>query len=177
MKPVVIAVIGGKKSGKTTTIEILTKELAGRGYKIATVKHVPEANFTIDSEGKDTWKFAQAGAKTIVVASSNEIATIEKVDATGLPLRSVLKRCGENDVIFVEGFRKLTSRNERIPKIVIVKSEEEAFKAMKNFKPIAVFAGPYLARSPGLEIPCVDPLKNPEKIADIVERSIKEKKH
>ena len=57
-KPVVIAVVGIKSSGKTTTIEALTKELTKRGYKIAVVKHIPEPDFTIDTVGKDTWRFA-----------------------------------------------------------------------------------------------------------------------
>ena len=60
MKPIVIAVVGSKASGKTTTIEILTKELSRKGYKIAAVKHIPEKNFTIDKKGKDTWRFAKA---------------------------------------------------------------------------------------------------------------------
>ncbi|MCK4482606.1 molybdopterin-guanine dinucleotide biosynthesis protein MobB, partial [Candidatus Bathyarchaeota archaeon] len=66
MKTTVIAVVGSKSSGKTTIIEILTKELTKRDYKVAAVKHIPESNFTIDREGKDTWRFAQSGAKTIV---------------------------------------------------------------------------------------------------------------
>ena len=36
-RPVVIAVVGSKSSGKTTTIEALTKELTKRGYIIAVV--------------------------------------------------------------------------------------------------------------------------------------------
>ncbi|MCJ7559854.1 molybdopterin-guanine dinucleotide biosynthesis protein B, partial [Candidatus Bathyarchaeota archaeon] len=61
-----IAVVGSKKSGKTTTIENLVRELTKKGYKVAAIKHVSEPDFTIDTAGKDTWKFAKAGAKTII---------------------------------------------------------------------------------------------------------------
>ncbi|MDQ7032752.1 MAG: molybdopterin-guanine dinucleotide biosynthesis protein MobB, partial [Desulfonauticus sp.] len=70
----VIAVLGRKSSGKTTTIEVLTKELVKKGYKIAAIKHIPEKNFTIDTEGKDTWRFAQSGATKIISIASKEIA-------------------------------------------------------------------------------------------------------
>jgi molybdopterin-guanine dinucleotide biosynthesis protein B len=48
MKQQVIAVVGTKKSGKTTTIENLIRELTNRGYKVAAIKHVPEPGHTID---------------------------------------------------------------------------------------------------------------------------------
>ena len=111
MNPRVIAVVGGKKSGKTTTIELLIKELAGRGYIIAAVKHIPEPNFTIDEEGKDTWKYAQAGATTIIAVSSQEIATIEKVAPANLSLKKVLQKCRDCDLVFLEGFRDLVVKD------------------------------------------------------------------
>jgi len=172
MKTTVIAVVGSKNSGKTTTIEILTKELTKRGYKIAAVKHIPEPNFTIDKVGKDTWKFAQSGAKTVVSVASNEVATIEKVNSKNLSLREILQKCKGHDIVFLEGFRKLVSRNKDIHKIVTVKSAEEAIEAVKNFKPILTFTGPYSTENLNLKIPYVDLLKNPEKIANIVRKVI-----
>ena len=75
-----IAVVGTKKSGKTTTIENLTRELTKRGYKVATIKHINEPDFTIDTLGKDTWRYAQAGAKTIISVATNETAIIQKTN-------------------------------------------------------------------------------------------------
>ena len=66
MKAAIIAVVGSKKSGKTTTIEALTRELVKRGFKVAAVKHVSEPDFTMDTKGKDTWRFAQAGARIVI---------------------------------------------------------------------------------------------------------------
>jgi molybdopterin-guanine dinucleotide biosynthesis protein B len=170
MKPIVIAVVGSQNSGKTTTIEVLTRELTKRGYKIATVKHIPEPDFTIDAIGKDTWRFAQAGAKTIVAVSANEIATIEKLKTESFSLEMILQKCEGNDVVFLEGLRKLISKYEDIHKIVVVKSAEETLEAVKNLGPIVAFTGPYVPKNN--EIPYEDVLKNPEKLADLVEKVI-----
>jgi molybdopterin-guanine dinucleotide biosynthesis protein MobB len=172
-KPVVIAVVGGKHSGKTTTIEALTSELTKRGYKIAVIKHIPEPNFTIDTVGKDTWRFAKSGAKTIISVASNEIAMIEKINEKNFSLENILKKCEGNDIVFLEGFRKFISKKQGIQKIVVVKSEEEALEALKYFKPILVFTGPYSTEKLNLKVPCVDVLKNPDKLTDIVEKTVR----
>jgi len=171
-RPVIIAVVGSKSSGKTTTIEALTKELTKRGYKIAVVKHIPEPDFTIDTKGKDTWRFALSGAKTIISVASDEIATIEKVKAEDFPLKEILRKCKGHNIVFVEGFKKFVSKKKDMHKIVVVGSAKEASGATKNFKPILAFTGSYSTEKLNLKIPYVDVLKNPEKIADIVEKAV-----
>jgi molybdopterin-guanine dinucleotide biosynthesis protein B len=168
-----IAVVGSKSSGKTTTIEVLTKGLTSLGYKVAAVKHIPEPNFTIDTEGKDTWRFAQSGAKTIVSVASKEIAAIEKVDEKDMQLKNIFKKCRGNDVILLEGFRNLVGKKRSIPKIVVVKSEEEAYEAAKYFKPILAFTSIHPIEKLDLRIPYVNLSKNPEKIVSIVESFLK----
>ncbi|HVP92163.1 MAG TPA: molybdopterin-guanine dinucleotide biosynthesis protein B [Acidobacteriota bacterium] len=166
-----IAIVGSKKSGKTTIIEILTRELTRRGYKIAAVKHIPEPDFTIDTKGKDTWRYAQSGAKTIVSVASKEIATIEKIDEN-FSLKSILKRCKGNDVVFLEGFKELVNKNKGILKIVVVKSKKETLEALRSSKPILAFTGPYSTENLKLKIPYVNTLENPEKIAELVEKTV-----
>ncbi len=39
--PPVISIIGKSESGKTTLVEKLVGELKARGYRVATIKHVP----------------------------------------------------------------------------------------------------------------------------------------
>ncbi|MEM3881660.1 MAG: molybdopterin-guanine dinucleotide biosynthesis protein B [Candidatus Bathyarchaeia archaeon] len=164
-----IAVVGTKKSGKTTTIENLIRELTQRGYKVAAIKHIPEPDFTIDTPGKDTWRYAKAGAKTIISAAANEIAVIEKVEALNVPLLALLKKCRGSDIAFIEGFKKLVAQKRSIPKIVVVKSPDEAANALNRFKPIIAFSGSYNTTSLGFKAPYADGLKNPEKLAEIVE--------
>jgi molybdopterin-guanine dinucleotide biosynthesis protein MobB len=173
LKTTVIAVVGSKSSGKTTIIEVLTNELTRRSYKVAAVKHIPEPNFTIDREGKDTWRFAQSGAKTIVSVSSDEIATIEKIDTTSFCLEEILRRCGDVDLVLLEGFKKLVGKNYGILKIVTVKSAEEALEASKTFKPILAFTGLHSIETLNLNIPHINVLKNREKIVGLVEKNVK----
>jgi len=176
MKPLVIALVGSKKSGKTTTIETAIKELTNKGYSVAAVKHVPEPDFTIDSKGKDTWRFTQSGAKTIIAISANEIATIEKGATKDFSLKKILQKCEGNDVVFIEGLKNLVGTDKDVQKIVVVKSEKEALRAVKDHEPVLAFVGPYSTKNLNLKIPYVDILKNPEKIADIIDNLIKKNK-
>jgi molybdopterin-guanine dinucleotide biosynthesis protein B len=176
LRTVAVAVVGGKKSGKTIAIELLTKELTSRGYRVAAVKHIPEPSFTIDKEGKDTWRFAQAGAKTVVAVSADEIATIEKVGTEGLSVESILLKCAGSDVVFLEGFRNLVAKDRHVYKIVVAESAEDVAEATRTFDPILVFTGAYVPQSkpPERGIPYVDVLKNPRSVADLVERAMRE---
>jgi molybdopterin-guanine dinucleotide biosynthesis protein B len=171
----VIAVVGSKKSGKTTTIEKMIEDLTKRGYKVAAIKHVAEPNFTIDTARKDTWKFAQSGAKTIISVAAHEIATIEKIPSGSLSLEKLLKKCRGNHVVFVEGLKKLVATKKNVSKIVVAKSMKEAINALESFKPILAFSGPYSTEALGFEIPYANALKNPEKLADIIENELLKK--
>ena len=172
---IVVAVVGSKKSGKTTVIEILTRELTKRGYRVATVKHVPELNFTIDAEGKDTWRFARSGAKTIVAISSDEIAVVEKTKTTKHTLETVLQKSKKSDVVFVEGFKDVLARNKDVHKIVIVDSAQEALEAVKSYQNIMVFAGSYSTDNLRTGIPHVNISKNPENVVDMIEKIMMKK--
>jgi molybdopterin-guanine dinucleotide biosynthesis protein B len=163
-----IAVVGTKKSGKTTTIENLTRELAKRGYKVAAIKHIPEPDFTIDTPGKDTWRYQQAGAKTIIAVSPNETATIEK---TSTSLQAVLKKCEGNDISLIEGLKKTVAQDPNIPKIAVTTSQEQAEAALEAYKPIIAFSGPHNPKN--TRIPYADATKNPEKLADLIEKTLK----
>jgi len=173
-KTTVISVVGGKRSGKTTTIEALTKELTKRGFTIAVIKHVSEPDFTIDTKGKDTWKFAEAGARKIISIANNEIAVIEKTNTKNITLREILEHSKTADITFLEGFKKLTISNDKIPKIIAAKTAEEADEFSKNFKPVIAIAGIYPAGERNPNTPCIDILKHPEQLADIIEKIVKQ---
>lgn len=164
-----VAVVGTKKSGKTTTTVNLIRELTRRGYKVATIKHIPEPDFTIDTPGKDTWRHAQAGAKTIISAAANEIVTIEKKPLETLPLDALMRKCRGNDIIFIEGFKKKGAKRRSIPKIVVAKTMDEAVNALETYRPIIAFSGPYDTKNLNFEIPYADSVKEPEKLADLIE--------
>jgi molybdopterin-guanine dinucleotide biosynthesis protein MobB len=168
----VIAVVGSKRSGKTTTIERMIRELTQRGYRVAAVKHVSEPGFTMDTSRKDTWRFAQAGAETVISVAAGEIATIEKIPLKNPSLETLLKKCEGKDIVFVEGLKELVAKKKSIMKIVVVKSLKEAANALERFRPILAFSGPYSTEASVSEFPYADALKNPEKLADIIEEKL-----
>ncbi len=101
----VICFVGSSNSGKTTLIEKVIGLLAGRGYKVATVKHTHK-NFSMDEDGKDSWRHKAAGAKTVVLASPSQFAVVSDSDA-GMSIDDILKRFVANeDILIVEGFKK-----------------------------------------------------------------------
>ena len=53
--PPIVSVIGKSKSGKTTLIEKFVQELKSRGYRMATIKHIPRG-VSFDEPGKDSWR-------------------------------------------------------------------------------------------------------------------------
>ena len=138
----VVAVVGSKKSGKTLTIEILTRGLSLRGYRVATVKHIPKHDFTIDKQGTDTWRHAKAGASAIVSVAPEELAVIRRTDTENYDLARILMECGEDiDIIILEGFKRLVERNRHVMKIIAVKDATEIREASSRFSPTLAYVG------------------------------------
>jgi molybdopterin-guanine dinucleotide biosynthesis protein MobB len=169
-----IAVVGTKKSGKTTTTEKLIRELTRRGYKVAAIKHINEPDFTIDTPGKDTWRYQQAGAKTVISAATNETATIEKTTTTPT-VETLLKKCTDNDIVFIEGLKKQVAQNQTIPKIAVTKNQTEAQNALKTYKPIIAFSGPYNTTTLNPNIPYANAQTNPQKLTNTIEKALLKK--
>ena len=168
----IVAVVGHKKSGKTTTTENLIRELTKRGYKVAALKHVHEPDFTIDTPKKDTYRFAQSGAKTILAISATEMATIEKTSTDNLPIKVFLQKCKGNDIVFVEGLKEQVAKNSKILKISVNKNQDEATKAQEIYKPILAFSGPYNTEKLNSKIPYIDTMTDVEKLVDIIEQKL-----
>lgn len=132
----IILLSGFSNSGKTTIIEKLSKLLIGKGYKIGVIKHTHSPHFTIDERGKDTWRFAQSGAKIIVSLSDSEIAIIKKRATEKISLEKIINIFRRNGInfLFVEGFHgevgKLDSKN--MVRILCAKTKDEAVKLLKQ---------------------------------------------
>jgi len=170
----IIAVVGSRHSGKTTTVATIVKGLTAKGYKIATAKHIHQPTFTIDTEGRDTWKHAQAGAQTITAVAPNELTTIKKLNTTKLTLDDIARNSEDNiDITIIEGFRNLVAQNLTIPKIVTVKNKEEIDETTQVFKPILAFTGVVPKAKPNTQhIPLIDIKNEPEKLIQIIEKRI-----
>ena len=61
----IFTVRGITKSGKTTTIEEIIKELCSRGYRVGSVKEIHYEQFAIDTEGSNTHRHRMAGSQLV----------------------------------------------------------------------------------------------------------------
>ncbi len=111
MSPIpVIAFVGRSKSGKTTLLEKLIRELARRGYHVAAVKHTAHP-IEPDAPGKDTYRFVQAGAVEAILA------------APEMTLEEALAGVRDVDLVLVEGYKRAD-----VPKIEVSRGQEAGSK-------------------------------------------------
>jgi len=127
----------------------------------------------MDTEGKDTWRHAKAGATITTTVAVNEIATIRRGDTSHYKIDDIIKPFqNEADVIVFEGFRKLV-KTEKILKIIAVKNKKETLEACAQFKPIIAFVGPFATETIDRKTPYINVLKDPDKLANTVVEKIK----
>ena len=118
--PVIVSIVGKSKSGKTTLIEKLIKELKSRGYRVATVKHVFHA-MAFDQPEKDSWRHIEAGSEATIIRSQDRMVLIKPV-APEVTLDEVARVFGESyDIILAEGFKQ-----DDAPKIEVHRRENGA---------------------------------------------------
>jgi len=178
---VIVAVVGSSNSGKTTAIEAIIKGLTKKGYKVASAKRIPEPEFTIDTEGKDTWRHAKAGASTVLSVAPNELTKINKRETKSITLEQLVAHIPDNtDVTIIEGFKALVGEEMNIPKIVAIKTAAEMSEAINKYKNIIAFIGKAPDKKIETEIPFIDTLKEPEKLVELVNDKVAiqvERKH
>lgn len=170
---VIIAVVGSSNSGKTTATEAIIKGLTEKGYNIASAKRIPEPEFTIDLEGKDTWRHAKAGASSVLSVAPKELAAIKKVDTKKYTLTQLIAEIpDEIDVIIIEGFKNLVGQEITIPKIVAIKTDGETSAALEYYRNILAFIGYKPDEKADIGIPFVDVLREPEKLIELVNNKV-----
>ena len=115
--PPVVSIVGKSKSGKTTFLEKLIRELKSRGYRVATIKHTHHS-VSLDQPHKDSWRHVRAGSEVTVVSSLSEITMIKPVAAEPT-VSEVAQLLGEDyDIILTEGFSRADA-----PKIEVHRKE------------------------------------------------------
>lgn len=99
----IVTIVGYSDSGKTRCIVELISILAGKGYRVASAKHCHDG-FTLDTEGKDTWKQKRAGAVTTMMSSRTSVGII----ANNQPELSLEQLCSRYlhgaDIVLAEGY-------------------------------------------------------------------------
>ena len=101
----VVSIVGKSKSGKTTLLEKLIRELKSRGYRVGTIKHVIHST-GFDEPGKDSWRHISAGSEATAISSADKVVLIKPV-GKDISLGEVAHFLGEDyDIILTEGFKQ-----------------------------------------------------------------------
>jgi molybdopterin-guanine dinucleotide biosynthesis protein B len=158
----IIAIVGKSGSGKTTLIEKLLPEMKKRRYRVGTVKHHLH-EFDIDQEGKDSWRHAQAGADTVIIASPQKLALVKRL-FSDMSLEEMRDRFFHDiDIILAEGYK--THASLKI----------EVFRSTVHEKPICTGEDHLLAlvsdRKFCLEVPCFG-LEEIVPLVDFLEKTV-----
>ena len=101
----VVSFIGKKKSGKTTVVLGVIKELRGRGYRVAALKHDTHG-FEVDVPGTDSYRFRGAGAEVVGISSPDKYVWLNTVQEER-SLADLAAQIREPvDLVITEGFKK-----------------------------------------------------------------------
>ncbi|MBN2332675.1 MAG: molybdopterin-guanine dinucleotide biosynthesis protein B [Deltaproteobacteria bacterium] len=118
--PPIICLVGTSNSGKTTLLTTIITELKGLGYRVGTIKH-HQHTFSIDQEGKDSWRHRQAGADTTVITAPSQTAIIKQTTEQMELQQIATNYLNDMDIVLIEGFK-----NSTFPKIEVHRQAQRA---------------------------------------------------
>ncbi|MEM3046848.1 MAG: molybdopterin-guanine dinucleotide biosynthesis protein B [Candidatus Bathyarchaeia archaeon] len=174
----VLAIIGSRDSGKTTVGEYLARRLAEKGFKVGAIKHVHTPDFSLDVEGKDTWRYRHAGAQVVACVAEGEITVIRAAEQDR-SLSKVLSymQADELDIVLLEGLKSESSQRTDVYKVVTAKRPEDLEETMKRLAPpILAVTGLIAKKALGRQLaglPVVDIDTEGERLAELVQSKIR----
>jgi molybdopterin-guanine dinucleotide biosynthesis adapter protein len=121
--------VGKSDSGKTGVLEKLVRELVGRGYRVATVKHHVHA-IDIDVPGKDSWRHQKAGAQVTMISSPSQFAVVSTVERERT-LAEIAQAAGDVDILVTEGFLRAGATRVEVSRRA--RSEEAILEPQDRF--------------------------------------------
>lgn len=161
-----MAVVGGKHSGKTTVVEHLIAELKRRGYRVGTIKEMVRIP-TLDTPATETDRYAHAGAEIIAAVPRQETVIFIKKQ---LDLQEIVPYFEGLDYVLLEGFES----DKTLPKIVAAKTVDEA---KMYFDGSAIAISGLITASKGektkaasFQVPILNSQTNIKALADLVEK-------
>lgn len=161
-----IMVKGFSKTGKTTTVTALIKELRKRGYSVGTVKDIHYEGFCMDQEGTDTYKHAQAGAVRVAALGEKET---DLLFSRRMDIRALLKYYKE-DFVILEG-----DSGADCPVILTARTEDDIEKRMTD-RVIAISGVISKERKEYKGLPVINCMEEAEKMADLIEKKTAKEK-
>ena len=162
----IVAVVGGKHSGKSTVIEHLIAELKSRMYHVATIKEMVRT-LTLDTPATETDRYTRAGAEVIVAVPREETVVFIK---KRLAIKDILPHLAGVDYAIFEGFQ----HERKLPKIIAAKTAGEARKYLDSY---AIAISGLIMESEAerkkakvFQLPMLKSLTQAKELADLVEQ-------
>lgn len=157
-----VRLAGDSGAGKTSFGTRLVRELAGRGVRVAALKHAARHTAPPDRPGKDTQRYRESGAVAVAGMFSDE--TVIRLSPDALPLEAMLDVLATvADLIIVEGYHALP-----LPTISVAGASGESREAPGETL-ARVGEAPVNLRPAADDVPCfaVDDVSG---VADLLER-------
>lgn len=101
----IVNICGYSNSGKTTLIESLVSQCVEDGLRTAVMKHFKH-EFQLDTRGKDTCRFFDAGA-TVAGHNSGQYFFHRHADVFDSVISGVLNLAEDHDLVLVEGHKQI----------------------------------------------------------------------
>ena len=123
-----VSFVGKKKSGKTTVVLGVVRELRSRGHRVAVIKHDTHG-FEIDVPGTDTYRFGELGTEVVGISSPDKYVWQNSVSVEPGLMELVRQIAEPVDIVITEGFKKEAapkvevSRRERSTELVSTRDE------------------------------------------------------
>jgi len=108
-----VSFIAKSGTGKTTLVEKIIAELKQRHLRVGAIKHDAH-RFDIDHPGKDSHRFTEAGADTMLVSSSSKLALVKQHHQAPVISDLITTYFSDVDIVLTEGFKQST-----MPKIEV----------------------------------------------------------
>ncbi len=121
----IFSVVGVRKSGKTTTVEILIEELKKRGFTVGTVKTINCPMFSMEEkETSNTYRHKKAGADVVCASAGGETAFIY---SRGMEQNRIFEKL-DTDYLILEG-----DYQADVPRIVCAHTEQEVLERKNGY--------------------------------------------
>lgn len=111
----IVGAYGYKKSGKTTVVTSIINGLTERGYSVSSAKSIHIEDFSMETEGTDTFRHHASGAQRVGLVYPKGKAMLFYDAQTEDFLNHF-----ESDYLILEGFREFNC-----PKILCAKEESD----------------------------------------------------
>lgn len=155
---------GITKSGKTTTIEQIIRELKKRGYSVGSVKEIHYEKFKIDTEGTNTDRHKKAGSE---IVSARGMFETDILYQEMLPIYKLLSFY-DHDYVVLEGVNDVNA-----PKIITA-HDVQGIELKMDYKAFMISGVIAEGMTEYKGFPVINCLTEIEKLVDMIEEKVPE---